>query len=135
MGSLSARISLFISATLLWLNLPVSRATQETLAQTDRRRVLAQTYIDPGVSTPIYQGDPPPPLNQPLPPERLRQDTQPLPGDFRVAALQPDFTGDLWIGSWLGLARINPNTGRLLARIGLPNYTIGALAQDRVGRI
>ena len=137
----SIQISLLISATLLGL-LPVSQATaqslrqiQPILPQNELEPVQSGSPLEPIQSGPSYVGDPPPPVNQLLPPERLRQDVEPLPKDFRVSALQPDFTGDLWVGSWLGLARINPNTGRLLARISLPNYTIGALAQDRVGRI
>ena len=59
----------------------------------------------------------------------------PLATDYRVTALQPDFTGDLWVGSWAGLARINPETGRVLQRVRLPSRTLQALAQDRVGRI
>ncbi|HCF26188.1 MAG TPA: transcriptional regulator, partial [Cyanobacteria bacterium UBA11049] len=53
---------------------------------------LPQSYIDRGETTPSYTGEPPPPLGDPLPPDRVRQDAQPLPADFRVSALQPDFT-------------------------------------------
>jgi ligand-binding sensor domain-containing protein len=131
MAFLSTRIGLVFTAMLLCLNLLVPN----TKAQTDRDGLVAQRETDQDVYSPTYVDEPPPPLNEPLPSEGLRQDTQRLSPDFRVSALQPDFTGDLWIGSWLGLSRINPNTGKVLARIRLPNYTVGALAQDRVGRI
>ncbi|PSN77085.1 transcriptional regulator, partial [filamentous cyanobacterium CCP4] len=68
-----------------------------------------------------------------LAPTALAQ--SPIASDYRVTALQPDFTGDLWVGSWAGLARINPETGRVLQRVSMPSRTIEALAQDRVGRI
>src|SRR5690242_18171718 len=100
----SARIGLFISTALLGLNLAVSRTIAQTLVQTDTEPDVPPSYIDRGVQIPSYTGAPPPPSGEPLPSERLRQDTQPLPADFRVSALQPDFTGDLWVGSWTGLA-------------------------------
>jgi hypothetical protein len=124
MAFLNIRIGLFISATLLWLNLPVLRATAQTVMPTNTQQLFAQSDIDQEGSSPTYVNDPPPPGNKPLPPERLRQEAEPLPADFRVSALQPDFTGDLWVGSWLGLAKINPNTGRLLARLVYPTIRL-----------
>ena len=106
MAFLSTRIGLVFTAMLLCLNLLVPN----TKAQTDRDGLVAQRETDQDIYSPTYVDDPPPPVNEPLPSERLRQDTQRLSPDFRVSALQPDFTGDLWIGSWLGLSRINPNT-------------------------
>ncbi|NJP12224.1 MAG: hypothetical protein HC866_24450, partial [Leptolyngbyaceae cyanobacterium RU_5_1] len=70
----------------------------------------------------------------PLPDQRQRVEDQTVEADYRVGVLQPDGQGSLWVGSWQGLARINPNTGQILARIGLPNATVGAIAQDRSGR-
>ncbi|HEY9763317.1 MAG TPA: two-component regulator propeller domain-containing protein, partial [Trichocoleus sp.] len=76
-------------------------------------------------------------LNRDRPTDTVDENlTQPNPAaDYRVPALQPDYTGSLWVGSWQGLARISPQTGQVLARINLPSRTIGALAQDRVGRV
>jgi len=73
-----------------------------------------------------FESQPPPPsLPQPDRPEQ----------NYRVTALQRDYRGNLWVGSWQGLAQIDPNTGRILSRISLPNTLIGDLAEDRVGRI
>ena len=38
-------------------------------------------------------------------------------------------------GPGRGLARVNPETGRILTRVPIPSRTIESLAQDRVGRI
>ena len=77
----------------------------------------------------------PPPLAPPLPSQRQSQEARSVGEDYRVSALQPDYQGNLWVGSWQGLAKIDPNTGKILSRIAIPNRTIGALAQDKVGRI
>ncbi|HBY81843.1 MAG TPA: transcriptional regulator, partial [Cyanobacteria bacterium UBA11148] len=106
MGFGNTCISLVFAVTVLGLNIPVFKVTPDKLVQVDRNQVLAQTNIAQIESPPDYQGTPPPPGGDPLPPERLRREVQPLPKDFRVPALQPDYTGDLWVGSWLGLARI-----------------------------
>ncbi|MGC1245904.1 MAG: two-component regulator propeller domain-containing protein, partial [Spirulinaceae cyanobacterium] len=94
-----------------------------------------ENNVPPGDYQPEYEQEPPPARIKPLPPQRIRQDVKPPVKDFRVTALQSHYTGDLWVGSWLGLARIDPNTGAIISRISLPNYKIGALAQDKVGRI
>ena len=39
------------------------------------------------------------------------------------------------LGGGAGLARVNPETGRILTRVPIPSRTIESLAQDRVGRI
>jgi len=137
MASLNAPIPLFIGATLLGLVGSPTRLISPVGMGTDPNPVLAQeTLAQTELGTaPDYRGAPPPPGGEPLPPERLRREVEPLPTDFRVPALQPDYTGDLWVGTYSGLARVEPNTGRLKARVDLPNYTIDALAQDRVGRI
>lgn len=70
----------------------------------------------------------------PLPPERSNQ-PNPIAEDYQVGALQPDYTGSLWVGSHQGLVRIDPETGRILARVAVPNRFIDAMAQDNVGRI
>jgi ligand-binding sensor domain-containing protein len=54
---------------------------------------------------------------------------------YRVTALQEDYTGSLWVGSWAGLTRIDPETGRIMARVRVPSNTIESLAMDKVGRI
>jgi len=55
MAFLSARIGLFISVTLLCLNLPMSKATAQTPVQTDTSR-----DINRELTSPTYLGDPPP---------------------------------------------------------------------------
>jgi ligand-binding sensor domain-containing protein len=83
--------------------------------------------VDPGELTPSYPNSAPPPRDEKVP---VNSDV-----DYRVSALQTDFTGNLWVGSWRGLSRIDPNTGNILARVNLPNLAIGALTQDKVGRL
>ena len=95
---------------------------------------LAQSPLQPE-SAPLYSPDAPPPRRSPLPDRRQDVDEQSIGNDYRVSALQADSQGALWVGSWQGLAKINPSTGAILSRISLPNTTIGALAQDRSGRI
>jgi ligand-binding sensor domain-containing protein len=90
-------------------------------------RVMAQA--------PTFQPVAPPARNIPLPPDRQRQEQQPFPLDHRISALQPSSDKHLWVGSWQGLAKIDPRTGRIYGRVPLPNATIGALAEDRMGRI
>ncbi len=96
----------------------------------DRR--LAQTTSE---APPLYPPDAPPPRRTPLPDRRQEIEEQTVGADYRVSALQPDSKGALWVGSWQGLAKINPATGQILQRVSLPNATVGAIAQDRSGRI
>lgn len=94
------------------------------------------TQPTPQVETaPFYPPDAPPPRRAPLPDRRQDIEEQTVGADYRVSALQSDSKGALWVGSWQGLAKIDPNTGRILHRVSLPNTTVGALAQDRSGRI
>ena len=90
--------------------------------------------IDSSELTPSYRPEPPPPGVEPLPDERGIEERS-LEVDYRVNDLLGDFTGNLWVGSWRGLSRIDPNTGKILTRVSLPSVTIGALAQDKVGRL
>ena len=56
--------------------------------------------------------------------------------NYQVGALQPGlYTGSLWVGSHQGLARINPETGQVQAKVAVPNPFVDAMAQDKVGRI
>ncbi|MCY7272978.1 MAG: transcriptional regulator, partial [Phormidesmis sp. CAN_BIN44] len=91
---------------------------------------IAQSVSAPQ-KPPTYVPVAPPPLAPPLPSQRQQEDRS-VSEDYRVSALQPDYQGNLWVGSWQGLAKINPNTGKILSRISIPNRTIGALAQDKV---
>lgn len=86
--------------------------------------------IDPSELTPAYPASAPPPEKEESADDDRRQEV-----DYRVNALQRDFTGNLWVGAWRGLSRIDPNTGKILARVSLPNTAIGAIAQDKVGRL
>ncbi|WP_421657718.1 ligand-binding sensor domain-containing protein [Leptothermofonsia sp. ETS-13] len=96
--------------------------------------ILAQAPA-PNQTTPLYLPKAPPPRVSPLPNQRQQIEERSITSDYRISSLQPDSRGGLWVGSWQGLARINPKTGHILSRISLPNATVGALAQDRVGRI
>ncbi|MBF2028071.1 MAG: transcriptional regulator [Oscillatoriales cyanobacterium C42_A2020_001] len=96
-------------------------------------RVLAQTLAQE--TTPVYPPDAPPSRRSPLPNQRQEIEEQTVGADYRVSALQPDNRGALWVGSWQGLAKIDPKTGRILDRISLPNQIVGAIAQDKSGRI
>jgi ligand-binding sensor domain-containing protein len=98
------------------------------------RGALAQVKV-PTETIPKYTPAAPPPLAKPLPHQRQQFEDQGIGRDHRISALQPDSQGNLWVGSWQGLAKIDPNTGQILSRVNLPNTTVGALAQDRVGRI
>ncbi|UBF24874.1 transcriptional regulator [Kovacikia minuta CCNUW1] len=135
---LGTKFSTFsIGSALLWMGLQglagAGAIAGSPTLRTSKQQVLAQT-IQPSEKTPQYLPVAPPPLGKPLPQQRQQND-QNLGRDYRISALQPDSEGNLWVGSWQGLAKINPTTGQILARISLPNTTIGALAQDKVGRI
>ncbi len=97
-------------------------------------RVLAQVPAA-NQAAPLYLPKAPPHRVFPLPNQRQQIEERAITPDYRISTLQPDSRGGLWVGSWQGLARINPKTGHILSRISLPNATVGALAQDRVGRI
>lgn len=103
---LKKRASLLISSilfgivTLPWVKVAVA---QETL------------QVNPSELTPAYPAAAPPTGTSESPDGRIEE------VDYRVHALQPDFTGNLWVGSWRGLSRIDPNTGKILARVSLPN--------------
>lgn len=96
--------------------------------------ILAQTTGDPNAA-PLYPSAAPPPAVTPLPNQRQQQEEQSVSPDYRVGALQSVGDSTLWVGSWQGLAQINPASGKVRARISLPNQTVGALAIDRVGRL
>ncbi|EKQ71027.1 beta-propeller domain-containing protein [Leptolyngbyaceae cyanobacterium JSC-12] len=104
------------------------------LADTGSDRLLAQMPLQPD-TTPVYPPDAPPSRRSPLPNQRQQLEEQTVGTDYRVSALQPDSQGALWVGSWQGLAKINPSTGRILNRVSLPNQTVGAITQDKSGRI
>ena len=59
----------------------------------------------------------------------------PITQNYQVGALQADYTGSLWVGSHQGLARIDPETGRIQSQVAVPNRFIDAMTQDKVGRI
>ena len=86
-------------------------------------RVNAQVQ-SPNIGTP----------SRPLTVERSQR-SNPIAEDYQVGALQEDFTGSLWVGSHQGLSRINPETGRVIAEVSVPNRFIDAMSQDKVGRI
>ena len=71
---------------------------------------------------------------RPLTGERSNR-PDPISQDYQVGALQADYTGSLWVGSHQGLSRINPETGKVQAKVSVPNPFIDAMAQDKVGRI
>ena len=86
-------------------------------------------------SAPVYPPDAPPPRRPPLPDERQRVEEQSIGTDYRISALQAAGGNGLWVGGWQGLAQIHGSTGRILKRISLPNTIVGALAEDKMGRI
>lgn len=124
--------SLLIAVALQGVGLPTMASTN--LAKSTPKEVIAQKTT-PSQSPPIYLPTAPPPPVDPLPSQRQQQEEQTVGSDYRISTLQPDNQGNLWVGSWQGLAKIDPKTGRILARISLPNVTVGALALDRMGRI
>ena len=89
---------------------------------------MAIAEESPGFIDPFYENIAPPPPN-------LEQNYSLENETRRVTSLLENWNGDLWVGSWQGLSRINPNTGEILKRIDLTNYNVEALAMDRVGRI
>ena len=66
---------------------------------------------------------------RPLTVERSNR-PNPLDQDFQIGALQDDYTGSLCVGSHQGLSRIDPETGRILAEVPVPNRYIDAMSQD-----
>lgn len=110
--------------------------SQDLMSQGTTSQNVILTQPSPQVETaPFYPPDAPPPRRIPLPDRRQDIEEQTVGADYRISALQPDSKGALWVGSWQGLAKIDPNTGRIWSRVSLPNTTVGALAQDRSGRI
>lgn len=105
--------------------------SQDVISQ----NVILTRPTPPVETAPFYPPDAPPSRRTPLPDRRQDIEEQTVGADYRISALQRDSKGALWVGSWQGLAKIDPNTGRILQRVGLPNPTVGALAQDRSGRI
>ena len=83
----------------------------------------------------VFPEEAPPQRVEPLPPERQQQDAERADADYQVRALQEDANGNLWVGSWRGLALIDPETGKVISRVSLPNRRIETLAIDKVGRI
>ncbi|HEY9702169.1 MAG TPA: transcriptional regulator, partial [Allocoleopsis sp.] len=62
---------------------------QTTLAQ--------EPTLDKGNDPPpVYPQTPPPSGITPLPPTRQRKDSTPANADYRITALQQDYTGYLW---------------------------------------
>lgn len=97
-------------------------------------RAVAQ--LSPTESAPLYPPDAPPERRTPLPDQRQQLEEQTVGVDKRVSALQLDSRNNgLWVGSWQGLAKINPSTGQISDRVSLPNQTVGSIAQDKSGRI
>ena len=116
---------LIISALLGLITLPtmVTPATAQKIDNTgniDKNPNLNQLN-----STPTYPAAPPPKTVKPLPNERELQERE-IRVDYRISNLLGDPTGNLWVGSWRGLSRIDPNTGRVISRISLPNIIISA---------
>ena len=100
--------------------------TADAIAALDLSAIGPRQSATPGDLAPVAIATPPAPALL----------SQRVGVDYRIPALQKDFTGSLWIGTWRGeIARINPETGQLQARVPLPDRTVQALAQDRVGRI
>jgi len=95
-------------------------------------RAVAQSVPS---TVPLYPPDAPPPRRPPLPNQRQQVENESVGADYRISALQPDNQGNLWVGSWQGLARINPSTGQILGRVSLPDQIVGGIAQDKSGRI
>lgn len=93
---------------------------------------IAQTTPE---AAPRYPSTAPPPPPMPLPDQWQLDQPAAIGTDHRVSALQADYRGDLWVASWQGVAKIDPDTGRILQRVGLPNQVVSALAQDRSGRL
>ena len=96
---------------------------------------LTLAQLIPNGRAPGYQEGPPPPSGDPLPTERLEVQQNSLTPDYRVSSLLPDRQGNLWVGTWQGLARMNPHTGVINTRVNLPNSIIGAVVQDKSQRI
>ncbi|MDX2241088.1 MAG: two-component regulator propeller domain-containing protein [Leptolyngbyaceae cyanobacterium bins.302] len=97
-------------------------------------RALAQMPLSE--MAPLYPPDAPPARRAPLPDQRQQIEEQTVGVDRRVSALQLDSRNrSLWVGSWQGLAKLNPSTGQILDRVSLPNQTVGAITQDKSGRI
>jgi ligand-binding sensor domain-containing protein len=94
-------------------------------------RGMAQVPATP----PVYSPDAPPPRQTPLPNQRQQVEEESIGTDYRISALHPDQRGGLWVGSWQGVAKINPATGQILDRVSVPNQIVGAIAQDKSGRI
>lgn len=96
----------------------------------------AAAQVGSSESAPLYPPDAPPERRTPLPDQRQQIEEQTVGVDHRVSALQLDSRNKgLWVGSWQGLAKINPSTGQITDRISLPNQTVGSIAQDKSGRI
>ncbi|NJM98530.1 MAG: hypothetical protein HC800_16425, partial [Phormidesmis sp. RL_2_1] len=91
------------------------------IAQVNGAQVVAQVN-EPDIGTPV----------RPLTVERANR-ASPIAEDYQVGALQQDYTGSLWVGSRQGLVRIDPETGRILARVAVPNRFIDAMAQGQGG--
>lgn len=119
-----------------WLLIFSMQAAMGMTASAAYSQDVMLTQPSPQIETaPFYPPDAPPARRTPLPDRRQDVEEQTVAADYRVSALQPDSKGALWVGSWQGLAKIDPKTGRILNRVSLPNTTVGALAQDRNGRI
>ena len=131
------RTSLLITSILLGLMAVPSIAAQSNANSASPKRLMSAIKnpdVNPSDLAPAYPASAPPPRVDPLPDEREMQERS-LETDYRVSNLLGDVAGNLWVGSWRGLSRIDPKTGKILARVSLPNIAIGALAQDKVGRL
>lgn len=119
-----------------WLLIFSMQAAMGMMASAAFSQDVILTQPSPQIETaPFYPPDAPPARRTPLPDRHQDIEEQTVTADYRISALQPDSKGALWVGSWQGLAKIDPKTGRILNRVSLPNTTVGALAQDRSGRI
>ena len=130
--SMTRKVRCLAGAAFLWSGLAVPTAGIATLL-TSYFGVIspfrAQAQVRPS-SANVDIGVP----SRPLTEERAVR-TNPIAEDYKVGALQRDFTGSLWVGSRQGLSRIDPETGRVMATVAIPNRFIDSMAQDKVGRI
>lgn len=126
--SISRKVGCVAGAAFLWSGLAIAPRNPFVSPFSSAPVASAQERISPVQSVDI--GVP----SRPLTEERSIR-SNPIEADYTVGALQRDYTGSLWVGSRQGLSRINPETGRVMATVPVPNLFIDSMAQDKVGRI
>jgi ligand-binding sensor domain-containing protein len=120
------------TAALLGLTIGGIAASHPARATTPRSLIAQAPAVRPEI--PEYTPIAPPPAVNPLPDARPSGET-PVAIDPRIPALQRDYRGNLWVGGWRGLAQIDPNTGKILAKVNVPSDEVNALAEDKSGRL